>query len=73
MPGAVARGTRAFGALSKLRSDIGRSADAVISPKAGRMRPETLLGVLFLVVRLAIVAGVIYFAVAEILRERSRK
>jgi len=29
--------------------------------------------VLFVIIRLAIVAGVVYFVVAEILRERSRK
>ncbi len=37
------------------------------------MRPEMLLGVLYLVVRIAILAGIVYYAVSEIMRERHKK
>ena len=37
------------------------------------MRPETLFGLLYIVIRLAIILGVVYFAVASIIREGRKK
>jgi hypothetical protein len=37
------------------------------------MRPETLLGVLYIVVRVAILAGIVYYALASVRRERKVK
>ena len=47
--------------------------DGVARPGRGRMRTETLFGEIFIIIRLAITLGVIYFVVASIIRERRKK
>jgi len=37
------------------------------------MDSGTLLGVIYIVIRVAVLAGLIYFAVIEVLRERHKK
>jgi|GEM_PF-2990223 len=50
-----------------------RPVKGTVVLEAKPMSPEMLVMALYLIIRLAIIAGVVYFAIIEIRRERRRK